>query len=316
MNSQKYNYDVAFSFLVQDELLAINLFNLLSKSLHCFIYTEEQKKIAGTDGEAAFNRVFSEEARIVVILYSGDWGKTKWTRIEETAIRNRGFDEGYDFTIFIPLEDNPSPPKWLPKNRLWIGINRWGIESAAAVIEARAQEFGSQIKSVSIVDEIAIREKEIIHEKEISGFLKSDEGHKEASTQFNKLITEGKSKAEKIIETTQNWNLKIRNNERSGIDLISYGYQLSFQYYLDYIKPYMFVVLFEGWFNDQGNTDPFNPAKSLFHDRYIYHIDKYDQKGWIFRDSNTGFIHTNELVDKWLGKLMKYAADNRKNMKY
>jgi hypothetical protein len=54
--------------------------------------------------------------------------------------------------ILIPNEKQITPPKWLPKNRLWIGLDRWGIESAAGVIEARVQEFGGKIKNETIAD--------------------------------------------------------------------------------------------------------------------------------------------------------------------
>jgi hypothetical protein len=85
--------------------------------------------------------VFGQEARMVVVLYRGNWGQTPWTRIEETAIRNRAYNEGYDFVKFIPVDEPGSVPKWLPQNRLWIGLKRWGIAGAASVIEARVEEF-------------------------------------------------------------------------------------------------------------------------------------------------------------------------------
>jgi hypothetical protein len=34
-----------------------------------------------------FSKVFGEESRVVAILYREQWGQTKWTRIEETAIK-------------------------------------------------------------------------------------------------------------------------------------------------------------------------------------------------------------------------------------
>src|ERR1039458_4546278 len=92
-----YEYDVAFSFLAQDELLATNLNDLLQDRLNTFLYSKRQGELAGTDGEQTFNSVFGEKARVVVVLYRAGWGETPWTRIEETAIRNRAFEHGYDF---------------------------------------------------------------------------------------------------------------------------------------------------------------------------------------------------------------------------
>ena len=99
MNENNFKYDVAFSFLAEDEELTIQINSLIQDRIVTFIYSRKQGKIAGTDGERTFNRVFGSEARIVFVLYRENWGKTPWTRIEETAIRNRAYDEGYDFVL-------------------------------------------------------------------------------------------------------------------------------------------------------------------------------------------------------------------------
>ena len=140
-----YKYDVAFSFIAQDESLAIQLNDLLQDRLNTFLYSKQQEEIAGKNGEKEFGKVFGEEARIVVVLYRKGWGETPWTRIEETAIRNRSYEHGYDFAIFIPLDDPLSVPKWLPKTQLWVGLKRWGIAGAASVIEARVQELNGSL---------------------------------------------------------------------------------------------------------------------------------------------------------------------------
>ena len=97
MESSSYKYDVAFSFMAEDEALAAQLTDLLQDRLKVFLYSRRQGEIAGTDGEKTFNAVFGEQARLVVVLYRSRWGQTPWTRIEETAIRNRAFEHGYDF---------------------------------------------------------------------------------------------------------------------------------------------------------------------------------------------------------------------------
>ena len=40
-------------------------------------------------------------------------------------------------TLFwlAPIDKSAKVPDWLPKNRIWIGLERWGIEGAAGVIE-------------------------------------------------------------------------------------------------------------------------------------------------------------------------------------
>ena len=48
---KKFKYDLAFSFLADDESLVKKLNGILSKSLKTFAYFERQKEVAGTDGE-------------------------------------------------------------------------------------------------------------------------------------------------------------------------------------------------------------------------------------------------------------------------
>ena len=99
--SLSFRYEVAFSFCKKDEELAIQIDSIVKGRISTFLYSKEQEEIAGKDGEEQFHKVFGQEARSVAVLYGPEWGKTPWTRIEETAIRNRGYEHGYDFVIFI-----------------------------------------------------------------------------------------------------------------------------------------------------------------------------------------------------------------------
>ena len=83
---KSFEYDVAISFREKDEELAIEISNRLSSRISTFVYSEQQKKIAGSDGEITFNRVYGKESKLVIVLYRNDWGETLWSRIEKTAI--------------------------------------------------------------------------------------------------------------------------------------------------------------------------------------------------------------------------------------
>ena len=67
--SADYKYDVAFSFLAQDEQLASQLNDHLQDRAKTFLYSKRQERLAGTDGEETFNSVCGEHARVVVVLY-------------------------------------------------------------------------------------------------------------------------------------------------------------------------------------------------------------------------------------------------------
>jgi hypothetical protein len=187
VNESAFEYDVAFSFHSLDEGIATKLKDLLQDRFKIFLYSEQQKKLAGTDGEKKFNAVFGKEARLVVVLCRKEWGETAFTRIEETAIRNRAYKHGFDFTLFIPMEEPAFVPEWLPKTRLWFGLKRFGLDSAASVIELRVQEAGG----APLIETIADRAQRYKRSQELltaqSYFQNSFEGTNEANAAFRKL---------------------------------------------------------------------------------------------------------------------------------
>jgi hypothetical protein len=187
MTEQKYEFEVAFSFLACDEGIATRLNDLLQDRVSTFLYSEQQKALAGTDGEQRFNEVFAEKARFVVVLYRPEWGQTPWSRIEETAIRNRGHEHGYDFVMFIPLDEPATVPKWLPKAQLWFDFRRWGLNGAASVIEARLAELGGQPRVESIEDRAARFARTRALEREKEQFQRSTQGVQAAENEFDRL---------------------------------------------------------------------------------------------------------------------------------
>lgn len=311
-----YKYDVAFSFVQNDESTALALYGLLQGRINCFIYTEEQKRLAGTDGEKTFNTVFSKDSRIVVILFGKDWGKTKWTRIEETAIRNKGFEEGYDFVILVPTENHISPPDWLPKNRIWIGLERWGIESAASVIESRVIEFNGTIHEETIEDIATKRDLELKQNKRREQILDSTEGLKLASNEIKQIKIAITNKVESIKAKVPDWFINVIENNQRICNLNSYGYHLTFQFHQFFSNSlhdsYLTIALFKGYFDKNGYaTDPFSENKKIAHKRFQFDINQFDQYGWSIKDTRKDFKLTSTLVDEWIGKLMDYASKNR-----
>lgn len=204
MDNDDYKYDIAFSFIAEDESIATELNDLLQDRLNTFLYSKKQEELAGTDGEEKFNIVFSEQARMVVVLYRDGWGETPWTRIEETAIRNRAFDEGYEFVTFVPLEEKSTTPRWLPKNQIWVGLKRWGSTGAASVIEARVQELGGSPSEESISDRAKRLERSLQFKEKREKFYSSHEGVQVSNSEFEKLGNELETLLETIKTSTEN----------------------------------------------------------------------------------------------------------------
>ncbi len=144
-----YRYDVAISFLGDDLTLAEELANLLRDRMSVFLFTERQGDVAGSDGMDKLSSVFGMEARLAVVLYRPGWGDTPWTRVEETAIKNRGLEQGWDFLLVIPLDASPTVPPWVPRTQIWLSYARHGLSVAVAVLERKLEEVGGAAKPVT-----------------------------------------------------------------------------------------------------------------------------------------------------------------------
>ncbi len=189
--NEDYKYEVAFSFLQEDEQLALEIADRIRDRLNVgiFVYSERQDELAGTDGVEKFSKIFAEESRIVMILYREGWGQTRWTRVEETAIRTRGFDEGHEFVLLVNL-DATSPPRWLPPTRLYLGFERYGIDGIVSAIESRVQGAGGTIVGVSAVDHAAKIARNLSFNDERTAWLDSEKAVNDADLEVETLINE------------------------------------------------------------------------------------------------------------------------------
>ena len=116
MSDQKPQYDVAISFLTKDEAVALAIYDKLNEGLQVFFYPRKQENLAGTDGLESMRKPFFDDSRVVVVLYRESWGKTPWTRVEETAIKESCLEHGWERLFFVVLDRLDPLPIWLPKN--------------------------------------------------------------------------------------------------------------------------------------------------------------------------------------------------------
>lgn len=307
----EYKYDVAFSFLKEDEVLAIQLNDLLQSRLSTFLYSKKQEEIAGTDGEETFNKVFGVDARIVVVLYRKGWGNTPWTRIEETAIKNRAYDEGYEFVIFIPLNQSPEVPKWLPKTRIWIGLERWGIEGAASVIESRVQETGGAVHEETLEDHAIQVKRQIEAEQARKRFLASTDGVQAANKEFNDLATQIESNVSEL-KNKVGFDIVCKHNLQGGHQWIEvYGphfcvcaeWYLAFSNTLDHSR--LDISLLKGHPRRPNRMILMEPIL-LQHLLLNFDIDPSQNHGWQMDDLK--FMTTNQMAEFCLRLLIDHIS--------
>jgi hypothetical protein len=262
MSSEKrnYEYDVAFSFLHEDENLAFKINDLISDKYSTFIYSKKQDKLVGTDGELFFNEAFGKKARIVIVLFRGDWGTTKWTRIEENAIKNRGYEEGYDFVTFIQLDNKSSMPNWLPKSRIYLDYSRWGIDSIGPIIDSRIQEAGGHTRAENIEDKAEKLKRTLKNERERAEYL-SGRGYREAKEEFTILCELIENSAKSIQDDETNIKLIFENNDND-------------RFVINYID-LIFIIAWEYSYNNSLEDSKLIMGIAKESDRYTANIEQH-----------------------------------------
>lgn len=300
MKTKEYKYDVAFSFCAKDENIATEINDLIQDRIKTFLYSKNQEEIAGTDGEETFNKVFGEDARIVFVLYRQEWGTTSWTRVEETAIRNRAFEEGFDFTIFAPLEKPQTVPEWLPKTRIWYGMDRWGVEGAASVIEARVQEFGGKVKEETVEDRAAKLSRALKAEKEKQSLLNSDKGVKIANKEVSKLFTHIESAIKKVAYNKDKANFIVEKKNKK-LAVFGEGFTIQFFWTASFINTLkgsaLYMTLYKGHFPVDGRDFfPFERPQRLIRIEFNFDISLSGSPLWTKAKGKKESYSTSDLA--------------------
>lgn len=306
MADSQFKYDVAFSFLESDEPLARQINDLLSDRVKTFFYPERQRETAGTDGEKTFGKAFGEEARVVAVLYRKGWGETPWTRIEETAIRNRGHEHGYDFAKFIPLDEPPTVPKWLPKTQIWVGLKRYGLEAAAAVLEARVQELGGQSHEETVEERAARLARAIAFDDRRKKF-RGDEGAHASHAEVEALIARLETLANSVVQAAT-IKIAVMRMGRSAY-LIGLGRALGITWKMPYGNSlndsHLDVVLFSHPPAGPGQMQ-FEKPQHVRSMRLVFDLLPSEVGGWILDDAHRKSFSTGDLASF----LMKFYMEH------
>ncbi|WP_027582879.1 hypothetical protein [Bradyrhizobium sp. Ai1a-2] len=306
---EEFEYDVAFSFCAIDEGVATQLNDRLASRLKTFIYSERQREIAGTDGQESFSKVYGKTARLVVVLYRPEWGETPWTRIERDAIKNRSLDDGWDFTTFVPTVDRPQMPPWLPKTRLYVGLERWGIEAAAAVIESRATERGSNPREESVAERAArLRRARELKDKQ-DQFQSSEHGVRSAIQAYEDFSRAIEQHAEQISGAGIKITAQRSQEFRILTGLPPCNAICSFRPYFanSLQEAYLLVDVFKGFPRLPGFYSSIDEPRKLKSLRYSYRLVRTDYQAWVGEDEKGREFTPQQLADHILRNYMDIA---------
>src|SRR2546428_12693720 len=147
----EFTYEVAVTYLSEHKAVALRIKDGLAYRPSTFVYDREQPTVVGTntDGVDAFSKVFRHESRVCVVLHSDGWGKVGYTHIEETAIKERALESGWDFLVGVWLDD-AVPPKWIPTTKIWYGFKQYGLDGFISSIVHPATQLGAPPETDSV----------------------------------------------------------------------------------------------------------------------------------------------------------------------
>jgi hypothetical protein len=310
---EDFEYDVAFSFNALDEGLATQLNNLLSPRLKTFIYSERQREIAGTDGQESFSKVYGQTSRLVVVLFRPEWGETPWTRIERDAIKNRSLNDGWDFTTFVPTVERPQMPPWLPQTRLYVGLQRWGMEAAAAAIEARATERGSSPREETVAERADRFARAAKFKQTQEQFQSSDTGVKAALQAYEDFSLATEKHAEAVAAAGVKIKIQRSQEYRILTGLPPCNAVCSFRpFYTNVLKDvFLNIDVYKGFPDLPGFMPPWDKPSKLKSLRYAYRLVRPDYHAWVGIEEKGREFTPQQLAEHVLRAYMDIAEHTK-----
>ena len=312
IHQNEFIYDVAFSFLFQDEKLVHELNDLINSQVKTFIYSKQQEELVGTDGIESFNRVFHNEARIVVVLYRERWGQTPWTKVEEIAIKNRAIKGDWNFFIIIRLDKSPLP-NWIPQINIWFDLDQFGIEKAAGAILFKVSQWGGKIHKETLEDKAYKMLSKRKAQQERILFLQSPAAivaaNKEMEQMVKKLsdyksVIEGNGSIHLGTKAEQSHPLMLQFNYQNYALCINNRSPFERDYSNDSagrLDGYVRIILYTF-----SGHQPFNykeePKEYI---DYKFDQDMLGKFGWSELENPSNFYSTDELIDVWVEKFIK-----------
>lgn len=301
-----YKYEVAISCLMQDVNIAQELYELLQSRVRSnFFFPHNQEELVARDGLETFRGVFRRESRIVVVIYREGWGQTRWTAVEEMAIKEMCLDAGW--TRIVLYSEDDSVPKWLPQTYVYAG-KRYGLPALAAVIEQKVQEAGGTVGEEEVED-MAERIRRSLHAAEAREMRRNSDEGIQAAFRERKAIDERLEEVVARLEPTPEGfkaeDGSIKGEKVEGAYRVAAGNLLGDPAIFFRRGDNLDVILCHG-----GRSDYDRLANVRELDRYRLELTEGDTWRWL--DDNGRYYTSTELADEALRRLLREYEERRK----
>jgi hypothetical protein len=306
----KPKYDVAISFLSKDEPTAAALHGRLSEGLEVFFYPRNQEELAGTDGLESMRKPFLEDSRIVAVLYREPWGKTPWTRVEQTAIQEGCLNHGWHRLFFIVLDETNALPIWLPQNHVRFNFADFGLEQAVGAIKARVQESGGVVTPLTALKRAAIYEQDVLYledRKQIStveGMRVVRQKVLELFAEIERLCAEIVAKGNATIRVGSNAGLCVLTNDQVSLIV---GFRQPYANTTDGCA--LKILEYNGRMALPGERVMFVMERTQLHEiNFLPELSRAREYGWIEKDKPSQFLSSIALADKCVIQFLNLAG--------
>jgi hypothetical protein len=312
----EFKYDIAFSLLAQDLELAEEIKRKINGDIKCFLYSDEQKALAGKNGIEEFKNVFKIESRLAVILFRRGWGGTGWTGIEEDAMQDRLIKDGEGFVFLVLIDDKHDIPIWIPTSKIWGDFKRLGIDGLISVLEERVRERGKILTIETAEEKLKRIEKELEIKSKIRAILNGVDGkaYQMSEDEFEIL---GKTLNEKTdtLNSNKTKPLFIIENKANEILIRFKGYLLNFYwdiYSSNSLSDAKLIIRMQKRIYKRGavRAEYFEFERHEF----VFNIDMNFINGWTCKRDEK-FYTTKNLVDKFIQKLLDLFERDVNNIK-
>jgi hypothetical protein len=142
---EDYEWDVAVSLCDVDLPLARQLYDGLKDRFKVFLYSEEEKTLQFRNGVKVLSDIYRHKARAVVVIWRPEWGKSKWTGLEEECLTDRVLNETPAFILLVKIETGETPA-WIPSTYIYRSHQVWGLDTLVETVAGRVNQLGGEIR--------------------------------------------------------------------------------------------------------------------------------------------------------------------------
>lgn len=298
-------YDVAISFLSDDQPLARRLHDELAERWDVFLFTERQEEIAGKDGVEELSRVFQYDSELDLVLLREGWGETPWTRIEAKAIEELCLSEGWE-RMFVLNLDGSEPPPWIPSSKIWLGVDQYGLEAAVGAIDSRVEELGAEPHVESALDRAERLERERQRQQDVDAFLNSQRGVEAAQQSLEELAEILQEKIAAINDSGPEAIFERRDDRAFRIGTSSAT--VTFGWSQQYSNSLRYSSLYLQFFDAPYNFSPFSRAKHDLDREEVaeFTVDDQGDPAWEIESEKGRYLSEESLAERCLNELLRY----------